>query len=163
MDFTLNYRLPHFNLGSMNPGAFKVGLNTTYTATYNNDATPGQPGEKTINYAGTYSAQFGNISRWRGAATFNWVKGNFSAQWQTRWIDRLVALNVDQATGANAIMGGTMYHDVELDYAVPTFHARFSVGADNLFNKRPPLSYVLDTSTYDTLGRYYHARVTVDF
>ncbi|HZT01772.1 MAG TPA: TonB-dependent receptor [Steroidobacteraceae bacterium] len=163
VDFTLNYRLPHFNLGSLDPGAFKVGLNTTYTATYNNDATPGQPGATTINYAGTYSAQFGNISRWRGEATFNWAKGNFSAQWQTRWIDRLVALNIDQATGANAIMGGTMYHDVELDYAVPTFHARFSVGADNVFNKRPPLSYVLDTSTYDTLGRYYHARITVDF
>ena len=56
-----------------------------------------------------------------------------------------------------------MYHDVELDYAVPAFHTRVSVGVDNLFNKRPPLSYVLDTSTYDTLGRYYHARITVDF
>ena len=60
-------------------------------------------------------------------------------------------------------MGGTMYHDVELDYAVPAFHTRVSVGVDNLANKTPPLSYVLDTSTYDTLGRYYHARVTVDF
>jgi outer membrane receptor protein involved in Fe transport len=163
VDFTLNYRFPHFNLGSMNPGAFKVGLNTTYTATYNNDATPGQPGATTINYAGTYSAQFGNISRWRGEATFNWAKGNWGAQWQTRWIDRLVALNIDQATGANAIMGGTMYHALELDYALPAFHTRFSVGVDNIFNKRPPLAYVLDTSTYDTIGTYFHARVTVDF
>lgn len=163
VDFTLNYQLPHFSLGGMNPGAFRVGLNTTYTATYNNDATPGQPGAKTINYAGTFSAQFGNISRWRGEATFNWVKGSWSAQWQTRWIDRLVALNVDQVTGANAPMGGTMYHAVELDYAVPTFHTRFSVGVDNIFNKRPPLSYRLDTATYDTLGTYFHARATVDF
>jgi outer membrane receptor protein involved in Fe transport len=163
VDVTLNYRLPHFDLGGMNPGAFKVGLNTTYTATYNNDATPGQPGATTINYAGTFSGQFGNISRWRGTATLNWMKGNFSAQWQTRFIDRLVALNVDQATGANAPMGGTIYHAVELDYAVPKIQTRISVGVDNLANKRPPLSYDLDTSTYDTLGRYYHARITVDF
>jgi len=46
---------------------------------------------------------------------------------------------------------------------VPTIHTRFSVGVDNLGDRMPPLYYRLDTSTYDTLGRYYHARVTVDF
>jgi len=163
VDFTVNYQIPHFDLGSMDPGAFKVGLNTTYTSTYKNDATPGQPGAAVINYAGTLSGQFGNIARWRGMATLNWTKGNWGAQWQTRYIHRLSALNVDQVTGANAPMGATVYHAVQLDYTLPSIRTRFSVGVDNIGNKMPPLYYRLDTSTYDTLGRYYHARVTVDF
>jgi iron complex outermembrane receptor protein len=163
VDFTVNYRIPHFDLGSVNPGNFKFGYNTTYTSTYNNNATPGQPGSSVIKYAGTFSPQFGNIARWRGTATFNWNKGGWGAQWQTRFIGSLTALNVDQATGANAPMGGTVYHNVALDYVVPTIHSHFSVGVDNLFDRHAPLSYNLDTSTYDTLGRYLHARVTVDF
>lgn len=163
VDFTLNYSIPHFDIDSMDPGTFKVGLNTTYTSTYNNDATPGQPGDTVINYVGTFSAQFGNIARWRGVATFNWAKGNWGAQWQTRYINRLTALNVDQVTGANAPMGSVLYHAIELDYAVPSIHSRFSVGVDNITDKIPPLSYRLDTSTYDTIGRYFHAQVTVDF
>ena len=120
VDFSLNYKIPHFDLGSVNPGEFKVGLNTTYTSTYNNNATPGQPGSTVIKYAGTFSPQFGNIARWRGTATFNWNKGGWGAQWQARFIGSLTALNVDQATGANAPMGGTVYHNVALDYAVPS-------------------------------------------
>ena len=163
VDFTLNYQVPHFDLGSVDPGTFAAGFNTTYTSTYKNDATPGQPGATTINYAGTLSGQFGNITRWRGAATLNWTKGNWGAQWQTRYIHRLTALSVDQVTGASAPMGGTVYHAIQLNYVVPAIHTRFSVGVDNLGDRMPPLYYRLDTSTYDTLGRYYHARVTVDF
>lgn len=163
VDFNLNYQIPHFNLGSVDPGNFKAGLNTTYTSTYKNDATPGQPGATTINYAGTLSGQFGNIARWRGTATLDWNKGNWGAQWQTRYIHRLSALNVDQVTGANAPMGATVYHAIQASYVVPAIRTRFAVGVDNLGNKMPPLAYRLDTSTYDTLGRYYHARVTVDF
>lgn len=163
VDFTLHYQVPHFNLGSVDPGTFTAGFNTTYTSTYKNNAAPGQPGAADIDYAGTFSGQFGNITRWRGTATLDWNKGNWSAQWQTRYVHRLTALSVDQVTGANAPMGATVYHAVQLSYAVPSIRTRFSVGVDNLGNKMPPLYYSLDTSTYDTLGRYYHARVTVDF
>ncbi|HKR76659.1 MAG TPA: TonB-dependent receptor [Rhodanobacter sp.] len=169
VDFTVGYQIPHFNLGSVNPGNFKVGLNTSYTSTYKNDATPGQPGAQTINYAGTYTQQFGNIARWRGTATLNWSLGNWSAQWQTRYIHRLTDLNADYTTGASAPMGGTVYHSIQLGYAVPAIHTRFDIGVDNLNNRIPPLvyqngaNYNVDTATYDTLGRYYWARATVKF
>ncbi len=32
IDFTLNYKIPHFDLGSFDPGNFKAGLATTYLA-----------------------------------------------------------------------------------------------------------------------------------
>lgn len=170
IDYTLRYRIPHFNVGSMDPGNFRAGLSTSYTSTYNVNATPGQPGAKTINYAGTFTPQFGNISRWRGTATLNWDKGNWNAQWQSRYIHRLTALNADAAiTGVNIPVASVIYHSIQLGYAVPSIHTRFDVGVDNIFDKQPPLlyqngsNYNVDTATYDVLGRYYWARATVKF
>ncbi len=170
IDYTLRYKFQHFNLGNVDPGNFRAGLSTSYTSTYKNNATPGQPGAETINYAGTFSQQFGNISRWRGTATVNWEKGNWSAQWQSRYINKLTALNADAGVaGVNIPMAAVTYHSVQLGYTVPVFHTRFDIGIDNLGNKEPPLiyqngaNYNVDTSTYDVLGRYYWARATVKF
>ncbi len=170
IDYTLRYKVPHFDLGSVDPGNFRAGLSTSYTSTYKNSATPGQPGAKTIDYAGTYSQQFGNISRWRGTVTLNWEKGNWNAQWQSRYVNHLIALNGDAAiAGVNIPMASVIYHSIQLGYAVPSIHTRFDIGVDNLSNKLPPLiyqngsNYNVDTATYDVLGRYYWARATVKF
>lgn len=170
IDYTLRYKVPHFNVGSMDPGNFRAGLSTSYTSTYNVNATPGEPGAKTINYAGTFTPQFGNISRWRGTVTLNWDKGNWNAQWQSRYINKLTALNADAAiTGVNIPVASVIYHSIQLGYAVPSIHTRFDVGVDNIMDKRPPLlyqngsNYNVDTATYDVLGRYYWARATVKF
>lgn len=170
IDYTLRYKVPHFDLGSVDPGNFRAGLSTSYTSTYNVNATPGEPGTKTINYAGTFTPQFGNISRWRGTVTLNWDKGNWNAQWQSRYINKLTALNADAVfAGVNIPMASVIYHSIQLGYAVPSLHTRFDIGVDNLSNKLPPLvyqngqNYNVDTATYDVLGRYYWARATVKF
>ena len=170
IDYTLRYKIPHFDLGSVDPGNFRAGLSTSYTSTYNINATPGEPGAKTVNYAGTLSPQFGNITRWRGTVTLNWDKGNWNAQWQSRYINKLTALNADAAiSGVNIPMASVIYHSIQLGYAVPSIHTRFDVGVDNLSNKLPPLvyqngaNYNVDTATYDVLGRYYWARATIKF
>jgi outer membrane receptor protein involved in Fe transport len=168
IDFTINYKIPHFDFGSVNPGDFKVGLDTSYTSTFKNSATPGQPGEETIEYAGTLSPQFGNISRWRAAATLNWALGNWDAQWRTRYISSVTALQADAATNASLPMASVVYSDLQLGLAVPAIHTRFDVGVDNLTDRRPPLYYQngqvnTDTATYETMGRYYWARATLRF
>ncbi|MEO7051579.1 MAG: TonB-dependent receptor [Rhodanobacter sp.] len=169
IDYTLRYKIPHFNLGSFNPGDFRAGLATTYTATYKNSATPGEIGASVIDYAGTFSQQFGNIARWRGSLTFNWTLGNWSAQWQTRYINRLTALNSDAVTGANSPMASVLYHSIQVGYDVPSLHTRLDVGVDNISDKQPPLiyqngsNYNVDTATYDAIGRYYWARATIKF
>ncbi|MEP7186769.1 MAG: TonB-dependent receptor [Rhodanobacter sp.] len=170
IDFTLNYKLPHFDLGNVNPGDFKAGLASTYLSTYNNNAAPGQQGAQTVNFAGTYSQQFGNLARWRGTLTFNWALGNWDAQWQTRYINHLTNLNTDAAIqGVNLPMASVLYHSLQIGYTVPSIHTSFDVGVDNLSDKIPPLvyqngtNYNVDASTYDTIGRYYWARATVKF
>ncbi|MEO9080072.1 MAG: TonB-dependent receptor [Rhodanobacter sp.] len=169
-DYTLRYKIPHFNLGSMDPGNFRAGLSTSYTSTYKNSATPGEPGATSIDYAGTYNQQFGNISRLRGTATVNWDKGNWSAQWQSRYVNSLTLLNADAVfSGVNIPLASVTYHSLQVGYTVPSIHTRFDVGVDNLSDKAPPRlyqngsNYNVDTSTYDVLGRYYWARATVKF
>jgi len=168
VDFTINYKIPHFNFGSVDPGNFKVGLATSYVSTFKNDAVPGGVGSTTTEYAGTWNIQFGNVSRWRGTATLNWSRGDWDAQWRTRYVSGVTALNADALTNANLPVASVTYSDAQLGYAVPTIHTRFDVGVDNLFDKRPPLIYQngqvnTDTATYDTMGRYYWARATLKF
>jgi outer membrane receptor protein involved in Fe transport len=168
IDFTLNYKIPHFDLGSINPGDFKAGLASSYTSTYRNNPAPSL-GAETTDYAGTYTTQFGNISRWRGTFTLNWQKGNWNAQWQSRYINHVVNLHADVVTGANAPMGSVIYHALQLGYHVPSIHTTFDIGVDNLFDHAPPLvyqnggNYNVDVATYDAMGRYYWARATLKF
>lgn len=168
IDFTANYKLPHFDLGGLNPGDFSLGLATSYVATFKNNAVPGGVGSQTAEYAGTWNAQFGNVSRWRATATLGWNRGQWDAQWRTRYISAVTALNADAATGANLPVASVVYSDVQLGYAVPAIHTRFDVGVDNLFDRQPPLLYQngqvnTDTATYDAMGRYYWARATLKF
>ncbi|AFC87019.1 TonB-dependent receptor plug domain-containing protein [Frateuria aurantia] len=169
IDYAMNYRIPHFNLGGFNPGNFTASLNATYTASYKNDATPGMAGSGTVNYAGTYTQQFGNIARWRSSLTLNWTRGNWSAQWQSRYINHATNLDADSVTGASAPLASILYNSIQLGYEVKPIHTRFDIGIDNLSNKIPPLvyqnsaDYNVDTSTYDTLGRYFWARATMKF
>lgn len=171
VDFTLNYAIPHFDVGSVNPGNFKTSLSGTYIDTFKNDATPGAPGAETVNYAGTYTQQFGNISRWRGALTVNWNLGNWSAQWQSRYINHLNNLTsyADTGQAVSMPMGGITYHNIQAGYEWPAIHTKFDVGIDNLSGRIPPLvyqnglNYNVDTATYDVIGRYYWARATVKF
>jgi len=169
VDFTFNYAIPHFDVGGVDPGNFKAGLNTTYVSTYKNDATPGQPGAGSINYAGTYGLQFGNIPRWRGTFTLNWALGDWSAQWQSRYIHNVTNLNANLDTGASAPMASVLYHSISGGYEWAKIHTRFDVGIDNLSDKIPPLAYQngsnynVDTATYDVMGRYFWARATVKF
>jgi outer membrane receptor protein involved in Fe transport len=168
IDFTANYKLPHFDFGSFNPGDFKLGLATSYISTFNNNKTPGAPGSTVDKLAGTWNAQFGNVSRWRATATLGWNRGNWDAQWRTRYISGVTALNADYATGASLPVASVVYSDVQLGYAVPAIHTRFDVGMDNVFDKQPPLIYQngqgnTDGATYDMMGRYYWAKATLKF
>ncbi len=169
IDFTANYKLPHFNLGGLNPGDFKLGLATSYVSTFNNNPSPGSPGSTVDKLAGTWNAQFGNVSRWRATATIGWNRGNWDAQWRARYISGVTALNADAATGANLPVASVVYNDVQLGYLVPSIHTRFDVGMDNVFDRQPPLIYQngsnvnTDSATYDLMGRYYWARATLKF
>jgi outer membrane receptor protein involved in Fe transport len=169
VDLAVNYLIPHFDLGRHNPGDFKLSLNTTYLAGYKNNATPGSESASVIDYAGTYSQQFGNLTRLRGSLTLDWKRTNWDAQWLARYVHGASNLGANLDTAANVPIASVVYHSLQAGYQVPDTPVRFDIGVDNVFNKNPPLvyqngsDYNVDTSTYDTIGRYYWARVSAKF
>ena len=62
------------------------------------------------------------------------------------------------------------YHDFSLGYNVEAINTFVSIGVDNAFDKQPPILFLnnavnanTDVSTYDTVGRFYHANFTIKF
>jgi iron complex outermembrane recepter protein len=168
VDFNLSYKLPEIFV----PGKFAVTFASAYTSTYKVSI----PGGTSADYAGTYTQQYGNLAKWRASLTFNWHLDNWSAQWQTRYIDHIDLVNayIDPGNlppGVSSTLprNSVTYHAATVGYHIPEWRTSFDIGIDNITNKTPPiiyqngLNYNVDTATYDTLGRYYWGRVTVHF
>uniref|UniRef100_UPI0025EB8806 TonB-dependent receptor domain-containing protein n=1 Tax=uncultured Xanthomonas sp. TaxID=152831 RepID=UPI0025EB8806 len=173
-DFSLTYRLPDTAWGN-----FSAGLNGTYVIRYDINPDTTDPSTVTIHNAGKYTYAYGNFPRWRALGTLNWNLGDWSASWRVRYIGRTEIGSADtrQSLSADADqpavvrdIGAYVYHSVQVGYQVKPWNTRFEVGVDNLADRQPPLYYAnnvtnanTDVATYDLLGRYYWARVTVKF
>ncbi|HEX3123739.1 MAG TPA: hypothetical protein VHQ21_10605, partial [Rhodanobacteraceae bacterium] len=66
--------------------------------------------------------------------------------------------------------GAAVYHNITAGYNLEPLNTRIDVGIDNLSDKQPPIIYQnnavngnTDPNTFDTVGRFYFARVTVKF
>jgi len=162
VDFAGVYKLPETSFGN-----FTIGLNATYLNEYDN-AVPANP---TASVAGTYNQQFGSFPRWRALGNVSWQMGDFSANWQQRYIGHLKN-NAGAFTGLPGgylPIGAVVYHNVSFGYNIEPINTRVDIGVDNLGDKQPPLYYQsvqnanIDINTYDPIGRYYWGRLTVKF
>jgi len=188
LDLGLKYRLPQFAFGQ-----FSVVANATYTKQYDVDPAPGLAGDFTLHLAGhvipfdsaALASCPGNTSvctfpRWRGQTAIDWSLGAWNASLRTRFIGRFRLGNPDLREGQTAVAsypgyfidyGATVYNDVSIGYNIEPLNTRVDVGIDNVANKQPPQLYYdtnsnnlgTDPSTFDTVGRYYWARLTVKF
>jgi outer membrane receptor protein involved in Fe transport len=182
-DLGIRYRLPETPIGN-----FLVTLDSTYLIKYDNDIGSDIP---VTHVAGHYNGLYGNFPRWRALAGLNWNLGNFDASWRIRYVGRTSVGSEDpgQADSADGCYrddvncegpwvtsptrlryGAYAYHNVSAGYNINQINTRVEVGVDNVSNKQPPIFYqnnVLnantDVNTYDTVGRYYWARVSVKF
>lgn len=65
-------------------------------------------------------------------------------------------------------LGTTVYNDVQASYTLSSWNTTFSLGANNLLNKQPPVSYTTFANSYlpnyyRTPGRFFYGRVSVSF
>ena len=72
--------------------------------------------------------------------------------------------------GCELAYGASVYHNITAGYNIEPLNTRIDVGIDNLSDKQPALIYNnntingnVDANTFDTIGRFYWARVTVKF
>jgi iron complex outermembrane receptor protein len=62
-------------------------------------------------------------------------------------------------------LGSTVYNDTAVNVTIPLINSRFTLGANNVLGRNPPVSYSahnlsFDPTTYDIPGRYVYARIT---
>jgi len=179
VDFSGKYRIPHFDIAGTNVGDFAVTLDTTYLIKWNNDTAPNTQGDVVNHLAGVYNQSYGNYTRWRALAGLHWGMGPWSADWTMRYIGKVAvgSLNQSETFSADAALPNVVlhipsvtYHNFNIGYNIAPYNTVVRFGVNNVFDKQPPLFYqnnVLnantDVNTYDTIGRYFFANVTVKF
>jgi outer membrane receptor protein involved in Fe transport len=176
-DIGAHYRLPETAWGN-----FRVGFDATYVQKWNVDQ-----GGFVQHLAGHFDKTFGNFARVRALASLDWNLGPWSANWTTRYIGRITLGYANSGLGPSGVASSTnaynpnpigpvlhygaqTYHNFSVGYRIEPINGFVQFGVDNVFDKAPPILYqnnVLnantDVNTYDTVGRYYHASVSVKF
>ena len=180
-DLQAHYRLPETSVGN-----FALSFQTTYLKRFSDDPSPGSPGDFVQQYAGHYSTgasaiAFANFSRWKALASLNWNMGPFSAMWSVKYIGKYNVGYANESYHQSACLysappgcelkyGASTYHNISAGYNIEPINTRIDVGIDNLTDKQPAIIYQnntlngnVDANTFDTIGRFYFARVTVKF
>jgi outer membrane receptor protein involved in Fe transport len=174
-------------------GEFRAQFQTTFTSEYNEyipNATGGPP--QVYHMAGwedgtVYGSSPSSFPKNKSVLSVDWSSGNWGALWRMRYIGSMIEdcsgftqygvcsdPNSDHVsyTGVGLIptnrLGSTVYNDASVSYAVPFINSRFTLGANNLLNRNPPVSYSahnlsFDPTTYDVPGRYIYARITAQW
>jgi iron complex outermembrane receptor protein len=178
VDFQAHYRVPETAWGN-----FTLNFQTTYLAKFSDQPAPGDFVQQ---YAGHFSTgasaiSYANFSRWKALAGVNWNMGPWSAAWTAKYIGKYTVGYADLRENASACLsnsppgcelkyGASVYHNVTTGYNIEPINTRVDIGIDNLSDKQPALLYQnnvlngnVDANTFDTIGRFYWARVTVKF
>jgi outer membrane receptor protein involved in Fe transport len=181
VDLQAHYRVPETAWGN-----FTVNFQTTYLNKFSDDPSPGFPGDFTQQYAGHFSTgasaiSYANFSRWKALAGVNWNLGPWSAAWTMKYVGKWTVGYADLRENASACQsntppgcelkyGASVYHNITAGYNIEPINTRVDIGIDNLSDKQPALVYQnntlngnVDPNTFDTIGRFYWARVTVKF
>lgn len=188
VDLAVHYKLPETEFGR-----FTLGMDATYSKQFKTQTAPGTAGNQVYELAGHVipndSAALAScpintgvctFPRWKALASLQWNLGSFDASWRVRYIGRVRLGNPDLSESQSSTpglggqffdIGAYVYNDLRFGYNIEALNARIDAGIDNITNKQPPLMYWdtntlnlgTDPSTYDVIGRYYSARITIKF
>jgi len=178
VDLALHYRVPETAFGN-----FTLNFQTTYLTRFSDDPAPGT-GDLVQQFAGHFSTgpsaiPYANFSRWKALAGVSWRMGAFDASVTSRYVSKY---NVGYANAAYNISadkylpavelkyGASVYNNVQVGYNIEPINTRIDLGIDNVGNKQPAQVYNnnslngnVDVNTFDTVGRFYWARLSVKF
>ena len=145
----------HYKFREFAIGQFGINLDANYLSSYRQQSTAGSAWDE---YAGYW-----NFPRVRATLGVNWSKGDLSANWGMRyyggfrdycWDEGVECNQPNYQTGNGAWDGGVgankkgaiVYHDVSVTWNAP-WNGSVTVGARNLFDKQPPVTYSVGNSS----------------
>lgn len=169
-------------------GSFKLDFQSTFTRNY--DLTIPNPlgGSTTYHEIGWAIGQnYQGFPKNKSNLSLNWNMGDWSALWRLRYISALIEdctgytqygvcsdPNPDHLLydGSGMVptnhLGATTYDDASVSYSLDSINSVLTLGANNLFNKEPPVSYTAHNESfiptiYDIPGRFVYFRITTKF
>jgi len=175
VDFAANYR---WRMDNMGWGGQDAGFNASLLGTWvsKNTLQP-NPQSRVVDRVGTVGGDTAAIPEWRLTGSLAYDSNDLSVTWRTEWIsslkDRKYATAIDNGV-ANPLAGITnptvddyFYHHIHAAYKFGDRYQAFA-GVQNLFDKEAPLltspiESNTDPNTYDTIGRYFYAGLSVRF
>jgi iron complex outermembrane receptor protein len=149
-DFGIHYRLPETRFGS-----FGIRSDSTYLKSFESNSGPGAT---TISDAGFMDGATG-LFRIRSNLSLDWKYQAFSATWTVRYYSGLKddcytdTEECNMPTYTNPWIGkvgisqkgGVAFNDAQFAYTAP-WKGTFSIGVNNLFNRKGPLYYSVVTA-----------------
>jgi iron complex outermembrane receptor protein len=152
-DFSAHYRLPHTRYGD-----FSVQLDSSYVTKYESQSGAGSDVVESVGLVPEY--------RVRANLALNWAWRSLGATWRIRYYGsvRDECYSADECnepdytspswpfgTGANR-KGAMAFNDLNMHWSAP-WQATFSIGVNNIFNKKPaPLYSAKDLSYNGAVG-----------
>jgi len=166
VDLGLKYALRHTPIGS-----FRFSVDVTHVNSFTNN--PGGVNPVTVQYAGTFSRQFGNDVKWRGLASISWGWQGIEALLTQQYIGHGLIPEGEGSpvagTDVRVFLPNVWYTNFSVGYNLPT-NTRIQAGFDNIFNRQPPILFQnnvvnanTDVNTYDVLGRRWFVSITQKF
>ena len=192
-DFSVKYRVPQFGFGQFSIGLDATYLNQYNQSTGDTVYHDAGHLAAFKSGAQASCPDLGGgvclFPRWRGLGTVAWNMGPWDASWRARYTGKFTlgsnrvgedsfpagTCYYDSTTGCTLRgfkihYGARTYNDLQLGYNIEPINTRVDVGIDNVGDIQPPFLFAnntlnanTDTGNFDTLGRYYWARVTVKF
>ena len=158
IDATLRY---DFTTGI---GRFGAVLDTSYLGKFRTVSPDPTTGATIVDdRAGKGDQPRSTYPRWKGQASLNWTGDDADIVLRGRYIGPTTdVVNTVKDARTKAVT----YVDAEIGFNVDDGRARFGIGANNVFDKQPPVSYAnapinYDIYTYDARGRFLYARFSV--
>jgi iron complex outermembrane recepter protein len=160
VDATARYMLP------TRVGNFEAAIDVAYLQRFRT-FTPQPDGTVLMtDRAGLSDQPRSTFPRWKGQASLRYLGEVVTAGWKARYIGS------SSDIPNNAVNGGripvTIYHDAQINFAVPNSQMTFGLGIDNIMDTQPPASAAnnpinFDIYTYDIRGRYFYATAGIRF
>ncbi|GAA0903340.1 TonB-dependent receptor [Luteibacter anthropi] len=150
-DFGVHYRLPETSIGT-----FAVYSDSSYLKQYDETPGPGSAVRHLAGYMVKQSVATGGVEgqfRVRSNLSLNWDYQSFGASWTMRYFSGLkdscydsfecsnpTEVNNDSGQLGVAKKGSVTFNDAQFRYRAP-WNATFSVGVNNVFNRKGPFYY----------------------
>jgi iron complex outermembrane receptor protein len=191
VDFNLTYVLPTAQIPGMeDAGRFKFTGSATFLASYD-QFLPGSEGDiQKTGQTGTFQGGTGAaLPRWKMNPSLTWSNGGLEVTWNTRIVWHVVEgcndgidpslvdlglcsipdhVAADGSPDPQNKMRTVAKHDLQVGYRWAPSKFGITLGAQNIFNTDPPVSYSAFANSYDPSdywipGTLVYVRLQKDF